>query len=94
MSPFWITIAILALAALGYLLGRSRSVRLAGGDTRALHSRPTYHGWHVALFTALPALVLLALTRLLQAPGWPSRCRAPHPSSAPATWSSRSCAAS
>ncbi|SDK70239.1 phosphate ABC transporter permease subunit PstC [Paracoccus chinensis] len=70
MSPFWITIAILALAALGYLLGRSRSVRLAGGDTRALHSRPTYHGWHVALFTALPALVLLALARLLQAPGW------------------------
>lgn len=70
MSPFWITIAILALAALGYLLGRSRSVRLAGGDTRALHSRPTYHGWHVALFTALPALVLLALARFLQAPGW------------------------
>ncbi|MFC0340246.1 phosphate ABC transporter permease subunit PstC [Paracoccus niistensis] len=70
MSPFWITIAILALAALGYLLGRSRSIRLAGGDTRALHSRPTYHGWHVALFTALPALVLLALTRLLQAPDW------------------------
>lgn len=70
MSPFWITIAILALAALGYLLGRSRSVRLADGDTRALHSRPTYHGWHVALFTALPALVLLALARLLQAPGW------------------------
>lgn len=70
MSPFWITIAILALAALGYLLGRSRSVRLAGGDTRALHSRPTYHGWHVALFTAIPALVLLVLARLLQAPGW------------------------
>ena len=70
MSPFWIMIATLALAVLGYLLGRSRSIRLAGGDTRALHSRPGYHGWNVALFTALPALLLLAGARLFHAPGW------------------------
>lgn len=70
MSPFWIMIATLALAALGYLLGRSRSIRLAGGDTRTLHSRPGYHGWNVALFTALPALLLLAGALLFQAPGW------------------------
>ena len=52
MSPFWITIAVLALAGLGYLLGRNRAVRLVGGNTQVLHSRPVYHGWNVALFTA------------------------------------------
>ncbi|MDO5369454.1 phosphate ABC transporter permease subunit PstC [Paracoccus sp. (in: a-proteobacteria)] len=70
MPPFWIMIAVLALATAGFLLGRSRSIRMVGGNTRVLHSRPTYHGWNVVLFTALPALLLLAVTRFLDAPGW------------------------
>lgn len=70
MPPFWIMIAILALATAGLLLGRSRSIRMVEGNTRVLHSRPNYHGWNVALFTALPALVLLAFASFLGAPGW------------------------
>ena len=70
MPPFWIMIAILALATGGLLLGRSRSIRMVEGNTRILHSRPSYHGWNVALFTALPALVLLAFASFLGAPGW------------------------
>lgn len=70
MSPFWIMIAVLALAAAGYALGRNRSIRVVDGNTRVLHSRPVYHGWNVALFTALPALVLLVAVRFFAAPGW------------------------
>ncbi|MBB1490114.1 MULTISPECIES: phosphate ABC transporter permease subunit PstC [unclassified Paracoccus (in: a-proteobacteria)] len=70
MPPFWIMIAVLALATAGFLLGRSRSIRMVEGNTRVLHSRPTYHGWNVVLFTAIPALLLLAVARFLEGPGW------------------------
>ncbi|MRX49190.1 phosphate ABC transporter permease subunit PstC [Paracoccus sp. S-4012] len=64
MSPFWTIVAILALAALGYGLGRRRAMSLAQGNPRRLHSRPNYYGWNVALFAAVPALLLLVLWAL------------------------------
>lgn len=72
MSPFWSMIAVLALAVLGYSLGRSRAVGLVDGNTRLLHSRPVYHGWNVALIAAGPALLLLALAAVLGGPVWAS----------------------
>ena len=66
MSPFWIMIAILGLAAVGYVLARGRAVASVGGNTRRLHSRPNYYGWNAALFTAIPALVLLVVWMLAQ----------------------------
>src|SRR5690606_28055889 len=57
---------ILALAALGYVLGRQRAVRSAGGDTRRLHSLTRYHGQSVFLFTAAPALLVVAVWLILQ----------------------------
>ena len=54
---------LLAMSAAGYMLARNRSRVLAGGKGEAvrLHSRPTYHGALVALWCAIPALVVFCL---------------------------------
>ncbi len=69
MSAFSILIILFALAAIGYVLGRGRAMKSAGGSIRALHSLPHYYGWNVALFTLVPALALLALWLVVQ-PAW------------------------
>lgn len=69
MSAFSILIILFALAAIGFVLGRGRAMKSAGGSIRALHSLPHYYGWNVALFTLVPALALLALWLALQ-PVW------------------------
>ncbi len=52
---------LLLLSVYGYFTGRRRAVVLAGGEPRRLHSVPGYHGVFVALWCALPALVLMVL---------------------------------
>ncbi len=69
MSAFSILIILFALAAIGYILGRGRAMKSAGGSIRALHSLPHYYGWNVVLFTLVPALALLALWLVVQ-PAW------------------------
>ncbi|WP_428541302.1 phosphate ABC transporter permease subunit PstC [Profundibacter sp.] len=69
MSAFAILLILFALAAIGYVLGRIRAMKSAGGSIRALHSLPHYYGWNVALFTIIPALVLLVLWLVVQ-PAW------------------------
>ncbi|PIE12699.1 MAG: phosphate ABC transporter permease subunit PstC [Rhodobacterales bacterium] len=66
MSAFWLFLTILGLSALGFLLGRGRALASAGGDARALHSRPHYYGVNVALMVILPALTLMALWTVVQ----------------------------
>lgn len=66
MPPFWIMISVLALAACAYFLGRARAIRSVDGNTRQLHSRPGYYGWNAALFTAVPALMVLLVWTLAQ----------------------------
>ena len=66
MPPFWIMISVLALAACAYFLGRTRAIRSVDGNTRRLHSRPGYYGWNAALFTAVPALMVLLVWTLAQ----------------------------
>ena len=66
MPPFWIMISVLALAACAYFLGRARAIRSVDGNTRRLHSRPGYYAWNAALFTAVPALMLLLVWTLAQ----------------------------
>jgi phosphate transport system permease protein len=62
-----ITIAtLLVLTAIGYSLGRQRAVATVGGRRHELHSLPSYHGMHVALWCALPSLVLVALWLVLE----------------------------
>ncbi|AGT08015.1 phosphate ABC transporter permease subunit PstC [Paracoccus aminophilus] len=66
MPAIWIALIILALAVVGYVLGVKRALSLAGGDSRRLHSRTTYYGWNVALFAAVPALLVLVLWLIAQ----------------------------
>jgi phosphate transport system permease protein len=53
-------LALLVLTAIGFLAGRSRALALAARDGKRLHSLPNYHGYYVALWTALPGFALLA----------------------------------
>ena len=56
MSLTALTVALLLLAAAGYLTGRRKASRLGANRPGDLHSRPVYHGWYVGLACGLPAL--------------------------------------
>ncbi|MFD1796518.1 phosphate ABC transporter permease subunit PstC [Paracoccus aurantiacus] len=66
MPVFWIVLIVLALSAAGFVLGRGRVMAQAQGDSRKLHSRPVYYGWSVALYTALPAFLVLLIWLFVQ----------------------------
>lgn len=66
MTVFLLVAVILVLAASGYVLGRGRALRAAGGNPRDLHSLPGYYGWHAALMTLIPALVVVVIWLIAQ----------------------------
>lgn len=66
MTPGVLALIVLVLAFAGYVLGRQRSIALAKRDGVRLHSLPGYHGQTVALFTAVPALLLLGAWLFIQ----------------------------
>jgi phosphate transport system permease protein len=55
------TVAVLLAMAFMYMQGTRRAVQASVGRARALHSRPHYHGWYTALWTGIPALLVLIL---------------------------------
>ena len=65
------TVLVLMVAALGWWLARKRAreieLRSTGHQDR-LHSRPVYHGLYVAIWTGVPALLLLLLWIVIQGP--------------------------
>ena len=61
-------LALLGLSSVSYYLGWRRSISLAQGTVRNLHSLPGYHGLYTALWAAVPALLLLAVGVTLQGP--------------------------
>ncbi|MTH78614.1 phosphate ABC transporter permease subunit PstC [Paracoccus aestuariivivens] len=61
MPVSWTLLLVLAMAVAGFVIGRSRVLAAAGGDSRLLHSRTNYYGWNIALYTAVPALFLIAI---------------------------------
>ncbi|WP_101340969.1 phosphate ABC transporter permease subunit PstC [Cereibacter azotoformans] len=66
MSLGILVLAVLILAAAGFLAGRRRAISSAGGDPRRLHSLPGHYGQFAALLTAVPALALLAVWLMAQ----------------------------
>ena len=66
MSLGLLLLLLLALAALGFVAGRQRALAAVRGDARGLHSLPGYYGQTVALFTAVPALLLCLVWLILQ----------------------------
>jgi phosphate transport system permease protein len=62
MTGMMIVMIIVALALIGWIVARARATRLGIEAGRlATNSRPSQHGWYVALWTALPALAFLAV---------------------------------
>jgi phosphate transport system permease protein len=66
MTPSVIVLIVLGLAVFGYYLGRQRALAASERDGVKLHSLPVYYGQSVALFVAVPALLLLAAWLFLQ----------------------------
>ena len=66
MPLIWLIVIVFALAAVGYILGRSRAMQSAGGDRRDLHSLPSYYGSNVALKSVVPALLVLVIWLVAQ----------------------------
>ena len=66
MTLTWLVFIVLALATVGFVMGRSRAMASAGGDIRGLHSLPKYYGWNVALTVITPAFGVMILWLLVQ----------------------------
>ncbi|GGH43626.1 phosphate ABC transporter permease subunit PstC [Frigidibacter albus] len=66
MSVGILSLIVLALAVVGFFVGRSRALKSVQGDSRRLHSLPGYYGQTVFLFTAVPAFALMALWLIVQ----------------------------
>jgi phosphate transport system permease protein len=60
--------AVAFLGVLGLVLGIRRANSVAGGVSRALHSRAAYHGAFVAIATMLPALFTVVVWKVVEAP--------------------------
>ncbi len=59
LSTLFLCLAGLALAA--FVIGFARARVVAQGNERSLHSRPGYYGGYLALWTSLPAFLVLLL---------------------------------
>lgn len=59
---------LLAMSSAAYVFGRKRALRVAGGKVRNLHSLPAYYGLYVAIWAALPALLILGLWLAFEGP--------------------------
>lgn len=66
MSVGSIVLIVLVLAAAGYVLGRRRALAASAVSGIRLHSLPGYYGQTVALFVAVPALLVLAAWLFIQ----------------------------
>jgi phosphate transport system permease protein len=58
-------LALVAVAAAAYFVGRQRALGVAGGNAAALHSLPSYHGFYAAMLAAVPAMVTVVLWAFL-----------------------------
>jgi phosphate transport system permease protein len=62
-----LVIVLLVISAMVYRVGAQQAVRLGAGTRGALHSLPSYHGYYVALWCGVPAL-LIAIGWMILAP--------------------------
>jgi len=66
MPLFWLVLIVLAVAFIGYVLGRSRALAGVGGIPGKLHSLPSYYGSNVAMKAMVPAFLILIAWLLVQ----------------------------
>lgn len=60
MTSGIVLLVLIALALAGWLAGRAKAQALNTGKG-ALHSLPSYHGWHLALWVIVPGLLVWAI---------------------------------
>jgi phosphate transport system permease protein len=65
MSLGAIILLVLGLGFIAWLSAKGRAAAFAGPGRERPHSLPVYHGWYVALWAVIPALVFLAFWALL-----------------------------
>ena len=68
MSSLTILAILGGAAIVAYFIGRMRSIQVCRGKQSTLHSRPSYHGYYLAILTALPAVILLAVWGVAERP--------------------------
>jgi phosphate transport system permease protein len=68
VSSLTILAILFGAGTLAYFIGRRRSIQACGGQQQNLHSRPSYHGFYLAILTALPAIILLVVWSLAERP--------------------------
>jgi phosphate transport system permease protein len=61
LSILAIALLVFGLGLVAWLTGRARAFAFARPGKTRPHSLPSYHGWYVALWTIVPALVFLAV---------------------------------
>ncbi|MHA6261890.1 phosphate ABC transporter permease subunit PstC [Arenibacterium sp. CAU 1754] len=66
MPLSWLILIVLAIAGFGYVAGRQRALNSAGGDSRELHSLPSYYGANAAMWTIVPSFAVLIVWLLVQ----------------------------
>ena len=66
MPIFWLLLVILAISAVGYVLGRQRALASVGNDGRALHSLPIYYGANAFMKAIVPAFGLTLIWLMAQ----------------------------
>jgi phosphate transport system permease protein len=85
LSGATIIFLILGLGLVGWASGRARAAMVssngANGNKVRAHSLPSYHGWHVALWTIVPALLFMAAWSVIS-PGLVQSAVAADPASA------------
>lgn len=59
MNPAILAFIVMGLALLAFAAGRTRALRLAGGEIRRLHSLPNHYGANLLLWTFVPAALVL-----------------------------------
>jgi phosphate transport system permease protein len=65
MSLAAIVLLVLGLGFIAWLSAKARAAAFAGPGRERPHSLPGYHGWYVALWAVLPALVFIAFWAFL-----------------------------
>jgi phosphate transport system permease protein len=66
MSLTLLTAILLAIAAAGFYLGKSRALAHSAAKAGRLHSLPSYYGYYVALWCGFPALAILVLWMVVE----------------------------
>jgi phosphate transport system permease protein len=61
VNVFALLFVVAGLGLIGWLTARARAVRFDRGGQKRLHSLPSQHGWYVAMWTVLPALLFIAI---------------------------------